>query len=148
MVKTYTTEAWVLYRGNGPGSKGAELKKEALTFGELTEKDVLVEPVYGCWEANMTHALQRRPIDICQQRDEDKVVLGNAGVVRILKTGSAVSTVKEGDLCIVFCNGVWDKHGYTLKVLAYDAPNTMGILAKQAKLPARCVIPIPLGSAH
>jgi len=147
-MKTLTTEAWVLYCGNGSRAEAGELKKERFTFSAITAEEVLVEPIYGCWEANMTHALQRRPIDICQQRHEDKVVLGNAGVVRIVKTGSAVTTVKEGDLCIVFANSVWDKHGYTLKALAYDAPNTMGILAKQAKLSQRCVLPIPPESVH
>jgi NADPH:quinone reductase-like Zn-dependent oxidoreductase len=147
-MKTHTTEAWVLYRSNGSQAEAAELKKEVFTFSDITAEEVLVEPIYGCWEANMTHVLQRWPIDICQQRREDKVVLGNAGVVRVLKIGSAVTAVKEEDLCIVFCNSVWDKHGYTLKVLAYDAPNTMGILAKQAKLPQRCLIPIPAASSH
>ncbi|MBI3535496.1 MAG: zinc-binding dehydrogenase [Deltaproteobacteria bacterium] len=144
-----TTEAWVLYAGNNPSKpepaelKPAELKKESFSFADITEFEVLAEPIYGCWEGNMTHALQRRPVDICKQRKENPVVLGNAGVVRILKTGRSVTTVQPGDLCVIFCNGVWDKFGYPEKILAYDAPNTMGCLAKQMKLHEKQVILLP-----
>ena len=79
----------------------------------------------------MSHALERRPIDICRQRGEDKVILGNAGVVRALKVHSSVATVKEGDLCLVFCNGVADRFGFPEQILAYDAPGSMGVLAKR-----------------
>jgi len=124
------------------------LKREAFSFPEPEEHEVLAEPIYGCWEANMTHALERLPIDICLDRGEEKVVIGNAGVVRVLKPGKAVKTVKEGDLCIVFCSGVWDEAGYPLKILAYDAPNTMGLLAKRIKLHEKQVIRIPRHTRH
>ena len=143
-----TTEAWVLYAGEDPRKPTpGQLKKENFTFSDITECEVLGEPLYGCWEGNMTHALERRPVDICQQRGENKVVIGNAGVVRILKVGSAVTTVRPGDTCLVFCNGVWDKFGYPEKILAYDAPNTMGVLAKQMKLHEKQVIVIPDNTA-
>lgn len=144
-----TTEAWVLYKGEDPRKPvAAELKKESFTFPDITEFEVLAEPLYGCWEGNMTHALERRPVDICQQRGEDKVVIGNAGSVRILKVGSAVTAVKPGDLCLVFCNGIWDKFGYPEKILAYDAPNTMGVMAKQMKLHEKQVIALPEDSQY
>jgi NADPH:quinone reductase-like Zn-dependent oxidoreductase len=54
--------------------------------------------------------------------------------------------VHVGDLCLLDGNITKDKHGYTLKVLAYDAPNTMGVLAKQTKAPAHCLIPLPKDS--
>ena len=47
-----------------------------------------------------------------------KVVIGNAGVVRVLKTGSNVSSLKAGDVCIVFCNGIWDEYGFPERILA------------------------------
>jgi NADPH:quinone reductase-like Zn-dependent oxidoreductase len=103
----------------------------------------LVEPLYGCWEGNMGHAIKRNPIDICLARNEEKVVIGNAGVVRISKTGENVKHVKVGDPCLVFGNGSWDEHGYMEKALAYDAPGTMGVLAKMIKLHAQQVIPLP-----
>jgi NADPH:quinone reductase-like Zn-dependent oxidoreductase len=147
-----TTEAWLLHRGSGNGAGGrpepAELKKELFSFPELEEHEVLVEPIYGCWEGNMTHAVQRQPVDICRQRGEDTVVIGNAGVVRVLKTGASVKGHKEGDRCLVFCNGVWDARGYPKKIYAYDAPQTVGLLAKQTKLHERQLIPIPKNSRH
>jgi NADPH:quinone reductase-like Zn-dependent oxidoreductase len=145
-----TTEAWVIYASsNGSTSpQPAELRKEEFSFSDVDEHEVLVEPVYGCWEANMTHALERRPIDVCRYRGEEKVVIGNAGVVRVLKTGSSVSNVKTGDVCIVFCNGIWDENGFPERILAYDAPNTMGVLAKRMKLHEKQLIKVPEGSRY
>jgi NADPH:quinone reductase-like Zn-dependent oxidoreductase len=149
MIKT---EAWVLYEGAQKGNPGdsvaGELRREEYTFPDITEWEVLAEPIYGCWEGNMSHAIERDPVDICRQRGEEKVVIGNAGVVRVLKTGSAVTSVEEGDLCLVFCNGVWDKLGYPKKILAYDAPGTVGLLTKQTKLHERNLIKIPPDTRH
>jgi NADPH:quinone reductase-like Zn-dependent oxidoreductase len=139
-----TSEAWVLHKGQDPKSHElATLVREPFTFDDITEQEVLVESLYGCWEGNMAHALDRRPIDICYQRNEDKVVIGNAGVVRVLKCGSAVTTVKEGDIALLFCNGKWDKFGYPEKILGYDAEGTIGLLARQTKLHQYQVIPLP-----
>lgn len=139
---TITTEAWVLSSGRGRNEPG-RLDKETLTFSDITSEEVLAEPLYGCWEGNMSHAINRNPIDICLARQEEKVVIGNAGVVRILKVGEAVKQIKAGDCCLVFCNGIWDTAGYPVKILGYDAPQTMGVLAKQMKLHMQQVIPIP-----
>jgi len=92
--------------------------------------------------------LERRPIDICRFREEEKVVIGNAGVVRVLKTGSNVSDLKTGDLCLVFCNGVWDEYGFPERILGYDAPQTMGVLAKRMKLREKQLIKVPEGSRY
>lgn len=143
---TITTEAWVLYEQSSTDSGRTSLKRDLFTFPDITAEEVLVEPIYGCWEANMSHALQRQPIDICRQRKEKAVVLGNSGVVRVLRCGSAVSGVKPGELCLLDGNITKDRHGYTIKVLAYDAPNTIGLLARQTKLPSHCLIPLPAHS--
>ncbi|MFN8488416.1 MAG: zinc-binding dehydrogenase [Caldilineaceae bacterium] len=137
-----TTEAWVLSNGLGRNEPG-RLELETVTFSDISEEEVLAEPVYGCWEGNMSHAINRNPIDVCLARQEEKVVLGNAGVVRILKAGATVKHIKAGDHCLVFCNGVWDDAGYPVKILAYDAPQTMGVLAKTTKLHWQQVLPIP-----
>jgi len=144
------TEAWTLHKGNGNGhgdgnghGKLAQLLREQITLAEPTDQEVLVEPIYGCWEGNMAHALRRDPVDICLQRKEEKVVIGNAGVVRVLKPGASVSGFKEGDLCLVFCNGIWDEFGYPKKIFAYDAPGTVGLLAKRTKLHEKQLIHIP-----
>jgi len=139
-----TTDAWVLYKGKDAKSHDpAMLVHEHFTFDDITEQEVLVEPLYGCWEGNMAHALDRKPVDICWQRNEEKVVIGNAGVVRVLKCGHAVTTVKEGDIALLFCNGKWDKFGYPEKILGYDAEGTIGLLARQTKLHQLQVIPLP-----
>ena len=138
-----TTEAWVLHKGPSKAEPG-ELKREAFSFADISEHEVLAEPIYGCWEANMTHALQRNPIDVCRLRGEAKVVLGNAGVVRVLRTGAAVTRVREGALCVLIPIGSWDAAGYPLTILAYDAPATMGVLAKQMKLHETQLFPLPV----
>jgi NADPH:quinone reductase-like Zn-dependent oxidoreductase len=145
-----TTEAWVLHRGSTDRSDGepGELCLEEYAFPEITAHEVLVEPLYGCWEANMTHAVQRTPVDVCRQRREDRIVLGNAGVARILEVGDAVKGVCPGDVCMVYGAGETDEFGYMTKALAYDAPNTMGMLARRAKLHETNVLPIPLTTRY
>ena len=56
----YTTEAWVLYRGDNGAGPG-HLEFESISFPGLGDDEVLVEPLYGAWEANMSHAVDRDP---------------------------------------------------------------------------------------
>ena len=137
----HKTEAWILRRGDdkGPG----KLELDEIEFDGISSEEVLAKPLYGCWEGNMGHAMERKPVDICKQRGEDHVVLGNAGVVEIVDVGSEVETVKVGDRALVFCNGVWDQYGYPKKIFGFDAPNTIGVLAKLTKLNQKQVIAIP-----
>lgn len=141
------TEAWVLHQGPPEGGRGA-LQFEPFSFPNITDQEVLVEPLYGCWEGNLSHAIDRVPVDIARQRGEEKVVIGNAGVVRILEKGAQVNTCEVGDVCIVFCVGTIDKNGYPKRILAYDAPGTMGVMSKIAKMPGHSVIPIPKNSKY
>jgi NADPH:quinone reductase-like Zn-dependent oxidoreductase len=149
MIKT---QAWILDRrpprGHGADGGRAALRLGTHEFAEPGDDEVLVEPILGCWEGNMSHALCRDPIDVCQARGEASVVLGNAGVVRVLRPGREAAGLREGDLCLVFCNGVSDPSGYPLAIYAYDAPGTTGLLAKRTKLGARQLIPIPEGTRH
>lgn len=144
-METITTEAWVLHRGEKAGVPG-ELVREDFTFPNIAADEVLARPLYGCWEGNMGHAVQRSPVDICALRGEDRVVIGNAGVVQVIRAGSAVTTVREGDTGIVFPTGTPDAYGYPVTIVGYDAPGTMGVLAKTMKLQERQVIAIPKGS--
>jgi NADPH:quinone reductase-like Zn-dependent oxidoreductase len=145
-MSNITTEAWVLYRGrqssNSEPTEPAELKRESFSFPEITDEEVLAEPIYGCWEGNMTHAVERRPVDICQTRGEERVVIGNAGVVRVAKTGRLVKDLKEGDICLFTGAYIRDRRGFMLKASGYDAPHSPGLLAKQTKIPADVLIPI------
>ena len=145
----HSTEAWVLIRG-GASREGqpGELRRQIISFSNLQSTEVLAQPLYGSWEGNMTHALQRQPVDICRMRREGWIVLGNSGVVRILQTGAAVSNLRAGDLCILVPIGRTDPWGYATKIFGYDAPGTLGLLAKEIKLDASQVIPIPSNSRH
>ncbi|MBI3071852.1 MAG: zinc-binding dehydrogenase [Deltaproteobacteria bacterium] len=142
-------DAWVLHAGEDPRNpKRAALVRETIEIPALGDDDVLAEPLYGCFEGNMGHALERRPVDICRQRGEPKVVIGNAGVVRVLECGKGVTTVSPGQKAIIFCNGVWDEWGYPKKIFAFDAPGTMGCLATKMKLGQYNVIPLADDTRH
>ncbi|RBL90381.1 MDR/zinc-dependent alcohol dehydrogenase-like family protein [Chitinophaga flava] len=136
------TEAWILNSGYGNTEPGL-LMREEMNLGVLLPDEVLIHPIYGCWEGNMHHAIMRDPVDICMQRKEDKIVLGNAGVVKVIDTGKNVKDLKPGDVCMLFCNAISDKYGYPEKILAYDAPNTYGLLSRQSKVSRHTLIPIP-----
>lgn len=145
---SFKADAWVLYAGDSDKPKRADLVRETIEIPDLADDEVLGEPLYGCWEGNMGHALERRPVDICKQRGEEKVVLGNAGVVRIKEVGKKVKAVEPGQKAIIFCNGEEDEWGYPKKILGFDAPGTMGCLATKMKLKERQVIPIPDDTRH
>jgi len=137
-----TTKAWVLKKQNNPScAKGLNL--EEYSFPDILDNEVLAEPLFGCWEGNMEHAVARSPLDLCVVRNEEKVVIGNAGVVRVIRVGKKVGTISEGDIGIVFCNGVSDEFGYPKLILGYDAPHTIGVLAKTIKLDQKQIIKIP-----
>jgi NADPH:quinone reductase-like Zn-dependent oxidoreductase len=142
------TEAWVLYQAP-PNEKGAgKLTQEDIHFPDIQEDEVLAEPLYGCWETNMTHAINRDPVDICKVRGEDKLILGNAGVVRVIDKGRKVSQVREGDICVLAPFAEMDSYGYIRKIFGYDAPNTIGLLSKRTKLREHQLIPIPLTTKY
>lgn len=140
-----TVEAWILDRGRR-GVRG-ELRSGHVTLPELRPADVLVEPLIGSWEANMEHALSRSPIDVCEFRGEEQVVLGNGAVVRVLAAGPAVRKFAPGDRALVFGNNVSDDQGYMIEAWGYDSPGTVGVLAKRTVFPDKCLLPLPAESA-
>lgn len=141
------TEAWVIERGAAHKPKrAARLMRRQLPLRPLQSGELLVEPLLGCWEANMTHAIERRPIDICHDRDEPFAVVGNTGVVRVLKSAGSESQLREGDTCIVIGIGTADAHGFVDRVFAYDCPGTTGLLAKRTIMKDRQLIKIPDGT--
>jgi NADPH:quinone reductase-like Zn-dependent oxidoreductase len=137
------TEAWVIRQAESKDAGHAELERTEIEFDNISSEEVLVRPLFGCWEGNMGHAIERDPVDIARQRDEEYVVMGNAGVVEIVECGDDVTTVKEGDKAILFCNGIWDEYGYPKKIFGFDCKGTIGMLAKKTKLHQKQVIPIP-----
>jgi len=144
----YESEAWVIYPGEGKNPGPAKLTKSTIAFDALGKEEVYVKPLYGCWEGNMGHALERKPVDICKQRGDDQVVIGNAGVVEILEIGEDVRTVQVGDKAILFCNGIWDEYGYPKKIFGFDTPGSIGLLSKYTKLHQYQVIPIPENNTY
>lgn len=145
---SYDATAWVLYAGDFSGPAPGCLVQEKISLAPIKASEVLAAPIYGCWEANMLHALERLPIDICRYRNEPKVVLGNAGVVRILETGGEVETLRPGDYAIISPNGVEDRWGYTVKALGYDSPGQVGVLSTLVTLTERQLIRLPESSKY
>lgn len=138
-----TTEAWVLPEGPigrdaGPG----ELALETIQIPDCTESEALVEPLYGSWEANMSHAISRSPVDICRQRGEKWVIVGNSGVVRVLRPAASDRRLKEGDACLVMGIGKPDDFGYAERIYAYDMRKSYGLLTRRTKIGAAQLVPI------
>lgn len=145
---THTADAWVLYAGDEEVPSRATLVRESIQIPRPGPDEVIAEPLYGCWEGNMGHALHRHPVDICRQRGEPKVVIGNAGVVRVREVGAGITDLRPGQHAIIFCVGEEDRWGYPDKILGYDAPGTMGCLSTVMRLRARQLIPVPEGTRH
>ena len=147
-MSTEKTEAWVLRRGSRDCVETAVLEKTLYDLPPMTEHHVLAEPLFGAWEANMTHCIERKPVDVCRIRREEAVVLGNAGVVRVLKTGDAVTTCRAGDICLLVPIGSTDEYGHMIKVFGYDAPNLMGVMAKRGVYHEMNLTPAPNPTRH
>lgn len=141
MVGMIETEAWVLRPQDASGLPQFSLRP--FSFPDIGPKEVLTEPLYGCWEGNMEHALQGSPMNLFKQRGETEIVVGNAGVVRVLRCGEAVDGLQEGDVCLVFCIGDLDEYGYPRTILGFDSPGTMGVLAKRARFREDQLIKLP-----
>ncbi len=147
-MKTIKTEAWVYQEGQKNENWESLFKKEIISFDDVSEKEIVVEPIFGGWEANMTHALNREPMDVCKKRGDSKVVLGNSGIVRVLKIGKNVTRVKEGDLCVFFAISRLNRFGCidTYFAFGYDEPGSIGLLAKQTKVREEQLYLIPKNS--
>ncbi len=146
---TIKADAWVLYAGEkGAPPQRTQLVREVFELDDIGPQEALVTPLFGCMEGNMGHALDRRPIDICLARKEEKVVIGNAGVVRVDRCGSEVTTVAKGNTAILFCNGDPDEFGYPRRIFGYDTPGSIGMLAKTTKFDQHQLIPLPADSRY
>jgi NADPH:quinone reductase-like Zn-dependent oxidoreductase len=143
VIMSKSADAWVLKAGDPRKSGPGKLVREKISVNAIEANEVLVAPIFGCWEANMSHALERQPIDVCRFRNEPQVVLGNAGVVRIVEVGSDIKNLQPDQLAIVSPNGMVDRWGYTMKALGYDSPGRSGILATLAVLTEKHLILIP-----
>ncbi len=145
----YSSKGWFLHAAT-PDQNGqrGQLVKEDFELPDLAEDEVLAEPLFGCWEGNMEHALSRRPIDICGPRGEERVILGNSGVVRVAAVGAGVRGLKPGQNAITCGGSGLDRFGYPERMLAYDAPGTMGCLATRIKIKGCELLPVPAGTRY
>lgn len=142
------TDAWVLYAKGSGGDDASLFRKGVVTIEPLEGNEVLIEPIFGHWEGNMSHGLNRSPMDVCKKRRESQVVLGNSGVARVLKTGSKVTKVKEGQICVFLPNSGCNRLGYLDSAFAFgfDERGTVGMLAKQTKVTENHLVPVPENS--
>lgn len=136
------TDSWVAI----DTENGVDIVRKEYDIPELESNSLILAPLYGSLEGNMVHALNKEPEDIFALRQEKEIVMGNAGVMRVEKVGKGVDDLKEGDMCIYFCNGEQDKYGYPKRITGYDKKNSMGVLAKHIKLERTEVIKIPENS--
>ncbi len=60
-------------------------------------------------------------------------MLGNACTVRVVEVGRDVKDVRAGDVAILSAIGSQDEHGFMIEAYAYDAPETIGMLARQVR---------------
>jgi NADPH:quinone reductase-like Zn-dependent oxidoreductase len=149
---TQLTAAWLLPAGDQDDPAPGGLTLGTVVLPQPGPHDALVEPLLVGWEGNNFHAVQRRPIDIARARGEDHVVLGNSGVVRVLRPPRETTheRLREGDVCMVQGNVRPDRHGYLTNggAFGYDAPGTVGLLARRTVIPGECLVPLPTGSRH
>lgn len=144
----HEARAWFLYAGTDDDREPAELRLEAFTLPDPGPGEVLAEPLYGSWEGNYNHALTRRPIDICRKRGEPRVILGNAGVVRVLAAGPGVTELRAGQLAMIFGAARSNRFGYMTHALAFDAPGTMGCMSTRMLVAAANLIAVPEHTRH
>lgn len=147
-----STQAWLLPVGQEQNPGPGRLELGRISLGELQPDEALVEPLFAGWEGNCFHAVQRKPIDVCASRGEPSVVLGNSGVVRVLRPPTAPNDdgLREGDVCLLQANYKPDVFGYGQNGAAfgYDAPGTIGLLAKRTKIRGSCLVPLPPHTRH
>ncbi|MGW7517706.1 zinc-binding alcohol dehydrogenase family protein [Streptomyces sp. NPDC054796] len=142
-------DAWVLRPGKaGAPSQPGQLERTRLTLRAAQDDEALVEPLLGSWEANMTHAVNRSPVDVCRQRNDPYLILGNTGVVRVLRPAREGPTAAEGDVCLVLPFGKRDPDGYAELIHAYDAPGTHGVLATRTLMPGDGLLPVDPDSRY
>jgi NADPH:quinone reductase-like Zn-dependent oxidoreductase len=144
----YSTQAWVLPSQGAAGPGQLELGK--ISFGELQNNEVLVEPLLVSWETEVQQAVERQPVDVCALRGEAQVVLGSSGVVRVLEPGPNVHHLREGQICLLQANYRPDRFGYMQEggEFGYDARGTVGLLARRTKIRQSSLVPLPRNTRH
>jgi NADPH:quinone reductase-like Zn-dependent oxidoreductase len=142
------TQAWTIGAGTAPSPGSATLECSDLSIAPPAADEVLVEPLYGCMEGNMLHAVRRQPIDVCVARQEERVVLGNAGVVRVVEVGMDVEGYVPGTIALLCCIGSPDPSGFPSSIFGYDERGSVGMFARLTKLKSWQILPLPSATRH
>jgi NADPH:quinone reductase-like Zn-dependent oxidoreductase len=129
-------DAWLVLAGNERNEGATELVRGYVPIERPRPGEVLAAPLYGCWEGNMGHALARQPVDVARLRREPQIVIGNAGVVRVLEVGEGVDSLAPGDAAMTFPAGELDEAGYMMKARGFDAAHQRGLLARRVTMRA------------
>jgi NADPH:quinone reductase-like Zn-dependent oxidoreductase len=138
--------AWVLSNKDGK----REFDKRTVSLPTVNSSTSLVKPLAVGWEGNVSHAISREPIDINIQRKEEAVVLGNNGVVQLIKTEDArleaLAATCNGIFLVqpIFHNGATDSNGYLSSVFGYDMAGSSGLLSEYCVLPNKILMPLPI----
>ena len=135
-------EGWFIYAAR-PEERGrpAQLVREAYELEDLRPDEVLLEPLYASWEANIDHAIARDPVDTCALRKCDKAIVGNAGVARVLTTGAEARDLAPGRAVLPYGIDA-DAFGYPERIMGYDS-RLSGLLTTRLKLKRDAVVPLP-----
>ena len=140
-------EAWFVYAA-GPGEEGRPTVpvRESYELDDLRPDELLLAPLYGCWEGNMGHLLQRSPVDICAVNGWERRILGNGGVARVVEAGAETKGFEEGQVVMMFAMEA-DPWGYPKRLMGFDADIT-GLLTTRMKLRDDQVLPLPEGTRY
>jgi NADPH:quinone reductase-like Zn-dependent oxidoreductase len=135
-------EGWFIYAAR-PEERGrpAELVRERYELSDLEADEVLLEPLFASWEANIQHAIAREPVDTCALRKCQKAIVGNAGVARVLAAGKEARDLEPGRAVLPYGIDA-DAWGYPERIMGFDSLLS-GLLTTRLKLRRDAVVPLP-----
>lgn len=141
------TVAWIL---RPEGYEPAFLQQDVV-LPDLHKGQSRVRPLAVGWEGNNSHAIERKPLDVSKSRAEDRIVLGNNGVVELLETASE-DLKRQAEGCDgvflvqpIFHPGAVSDNGSLISVFGYDMRGSGGLLSRETIVPDSILLPLPVG---
>jgi len=116
---------------------------DTLELAAMGPRDVHVRTLAFSLEHNVDHMALADTVNIVELRG-GKLYPGNSAVGEVLAVGPEVSRFKPGDIVITHCLGEADPFGYTLRIWAYDMPESIGWYAEAFVAGDWQLIPAPL----
>lgn len=136
-LATISTNAWVL----ADGTNGNQFERREVSLSYDPQTEVVIKPIYASWEANTSHAIESKPINILRARKEKIMTLGNSAVCRVVSNETGFGPM-EGQICVVYGASSVDDKGYMLKATGYDGVRSRGVLSMLTAFPAKYCVPI------